>query len=84
MKIATTIAEVRAQVREWKQQGLTVGLVVHGVGVLANVGTRDRGTAHAVGKAEGAARAVGFEDRGAGIEGGGRHVVEGEGDDRFP
>ena len=27
MKIATTIAEVRAQVREWKQQGLTVGLV---------------------------------------------------------
>ena len=31
MKIATTIAEVRAQVREWKQQGLTVGLVVHGV-----------------------------------------------------
>ena len=24
MKIATTIAEVRAQVREWKQQGLTV------------------------------------------------------------
>lgn len=27
MKIATTLAEVRAQVREWKQQGLTVGLV---------------------------------------------------------
>ena len=27
MKIATTIAEVRAQVREWKQQGLTVCLV---------------------------------------------------------
>ena len=27
MKIATTIAEVHAQVREWKQQGLTVGLV---------------------------------------------------------
>ena len=27
MKIATTIAEVRAQVREWKQQGLPVGLV---------------------------------------------------------
>ena len=27
MKIATTIAEVRAQVREWKKQGLTVGLV---------------------------------------------------------
>ena len=27
MKIATTIAEVRAQEREWKQQGLTVGLV---------------------------------------------------------
>ena len=32
MKIATTIAEVRAQVREWKQQGLTVGLVAdHGL-----------------------------------------------------
>ncbi len=27
MKIATTIAEVRAQVKAWKQEGLTVGLV---------------------------------------------------------
>ena len=27
MKIATKISEVRAQVREWKMQGLTVGLV---------------------------------------------------------
>ena len=27
MKIATTIAEVRAQVAAWKKEGLTVGLV---------------------------------------------------------
>ena len=31
MIIATTIAQVRAQVAAWKKEGLTVGLVVHGV-----------------------------------------------------
>ena len=27
MKTATTVAEVREQVREWRREGLTVGLV---------------------------------------------------------
>ena len=27
MKIVNTVAEVRAQVKEWRKQGLTVGLV---------------------------------------------------------
>ena len=27
MKVSTTIAEVRSQVKEWKRQGLSVGLV---------------------------------------------------------
>ena len=31
MLIATTCSEVRAQVAAWKKEGLTVGLVHHGI-----------------------------------------------------